>query len=124
MYNKFLLHNRILVGIILGGILGIVCIVGASLRSSESLETVYLLSFWYNRVLIGFVVGSISKNTLKLRILHGAVFGGLISFGFYSATDFSDLIGFIAGIVYGVIIALVIYHFDNLKSKKIKSNQE
>jgi flagellar biosynthesis protein FliR len=114
------MHNRVLVGIISGAVLGVICILGANLRSSEPLGTVYLLSFWYNRVLIGLVVGLISKNTLKLRIFHGAVFGTMVSFGFYSATDFQDVVGFIAGIVYGVLIALAIFYFDNLKAKKAK----
>jgi len=112
-------HKRVLIGIISGAILGVVCILGASMRSSEPLGTVYLFSFWFNRVLIGLVVGLISKNTLKLRIVHGALFGTLISFGFYSATAFSDVVGFIAGIVYGIIIALVIYYFDNKEDKKV-----
>lgn len=114
------MHKRVLVGIISGAILGVVCIIGASLRSSEPLGTIYLLAFWYNRVLIGLVVGLISKNTLKLRVAHGAFFGTLVSFAFYSATSFADVVGFIAGIIYGVIIALAIYYFDNWEAKKSK----
>lgn len=116
------MHKRVLVGIISGAVLGVVCIIGASLRSTEQLETIYLFSFWFNRVLIGLVVGLISKNTLKLRIIHGAMFGTLVSFGFYSATNFADVVGFIAGIVYGVLIALAIYNFDKLESKKAEVN--
>ena len=114
------MHKRVLIGIISGAILGVVCILGANLRSTETLETTYLFAFWFNRVLIGLVVGLISRNILKLRIIHGALFGTLISFGFYSATSFEDIIGFIAGIFYGVIIALVIFYFDSLEDKKIK----
>lgn len=114
------MHKRVLIGIITGAILGVICILGANLRSTETLETTYLFAFWFNRVLIGLVVGLISKNILKLRIAHGAFFGTLVSFGFYSATNFKDLIGFIAGIVYGVIIALVIYYFDTLEDKKTR----
>jgi hypothetical protein len=112
-------HKRVLIGIISGAILGVVCILGASLRSSEPLGTVYLFSFWFNRVLIGLVVGLISKNTLKLRIFHGALFGTLVSFGFHSATAFKDIVGFFAGIIYGVLIALVIYYFDNREEKSV-----
>ena len=112
------MHKRVIIGIISGAILGIVCVLGANLRSTETLETTYLLAFWFNRVLIGLLVGLISKNVLKLRIVHGALFGALVSFGFYSATNFKDVIGFIAGIVYGVIIAIVIYEFDKAQDKK------
>ena len=112
------MHKRVLIGIISGALLGVVCILGATLRSSETLVTNYLFAFWYNRVIIGLVVGLISRNALKLRIFHGAVFGTLVSFAFYSSTNYSDLMGFIAGIVYGVIIALVIYYFDKSEENK------
>ena len=42
-------------------------------------------------------------NTLRV-IGRGAFLGLLVSFAFYSSTGFRDVIGFIAGIVYGVII--------------------
>jgi len=116
------MHKRVLIGIISGALLGVVCIIGASLRSAEALGTSYLFAFWYNRVLIGLVVGLISRNTLKLRIAHGAFFGTLVSFAFYSATGFADVVGFIAGIVYGVLIALAIYYFDKWEEKKAKED--
>jgi hypothetical protein len=37
-------------------------------------------------------------------LLRGALFGLLVSFGFYSATGFQDHISFVAGILYGAII--------------------
>jgi len=115
------MHKRVLIGIISGALLGVVCIIGATLRSTEALGTSYLIAFWYNRVLIGLVVGLISRNTLKLRILHGVMFGTLVSFAFYSSTNFADVVGFIAGIIYGVIISLVIYYFDKKEMNKTKS---
>lgn len=113
------MHKRVLIGIISGAILGVVCIVGASLRNSEPLGTTYLFAFWFNRVLIGLVIGLISKNTLKLRLVHGALFGTLVSFAFYSATAFKDIVGFLAGIVYGVLISLFIYYYDNREEKSV-----
>jgi len=112
------MHKRVLIGIICGALLGVFCIIGAILRSAEPLGINYLIAFWYNRVLIGLVVGLISKNTLKIRVLHGVIFGSIVSFAFYSATNYADLIGFIAGIVYGVLISLAIYYFDNKEMKK------
>jgi len=106
--------KRLLVGILLGAILGVVCIVGASIRSEEAISRSYLFAFWYNRVIIGLVIGLMPKDTLKRMLVKGAVLGFVVSFAFYSSTEFNDLVGFIAGIVYGVIIAGVLSYFiDN-----------
>ncbi len=97
--------RRILISLLAGALLGVVCIVGAQLRYSNQLETVYLLSFWFNRVLIGLVIGLASRcSTLPKALIRGAIFGAFVSFAFYSSTGFYDMTGFIAGIVYGVII--------------------
>jgi hypothetical protein len=43
------------------------------------------------------------KNTGE-AVMRGSVLGLLVSFAFFSSTGFIDVIGFIAGIVYGIII--------------------
>ncbi len=99
--------KRMAVTLISGALLGIVCIVGASLRSETGLETTYLFSFWYNRVLMGVAIGLAARATsLGRALLRGALLGLLVSFAFYSSTGFGDAMGFGAGIVYGVIIEL------------------
>ncbi len=103
------MNKRIWIGLISGAILGVVCIIGASLRSSEPLSSTYLFAFWYNRLMIGLVIGLLQKNTLKNYLMKGVVIGIFISFAFYSSTNFQDLVGFIAGIVYGALIPLAIY---------------
>ena len=97
--------RRMLVCIITGALLGVVCIIGAQLRSGFEKDAVYLFSFWFNRLLMGLVIGLAwnKLNTLQ-AIGRGATLGLLVSFAFYSSTGFEDVIGFIAGIVYGVII--------------------
>ncbi len=93
--------------LVTGALLGVVCIVGASLRSNEPLALSYLFAFWYNRVLMGAFIGIVplpKKNAHAL--LMGAAIGLFISFAFYSATNFHDLIGFIVGIPYGLIIVV------------------
>jgi hypothetical protein len=42
-------------------------------------------------------------------IARGAILGLLVSFAFYSSTGFADIIGLIAGIIYGVIIEYVAF---------------
>ena len=101
-------NRRMLVCIITGALLGVVCIVGAQLRSGFAHDVSFLFSFWFNRLLMGIVIGlAWSKLNTMQAIARGAILGLLVSFAFYSSTGFADIIGFIAGIVYGVIIEYV-----------------
>lgn len=105
------MNKRLIYGLILGGILGIVCIVGASLRMPGELKTLYLFSFWFNRLLIGLVIGLFTKpKTIAIGIIRGIFLGAFVSFAFYSATEFKDLMGFLAGVVYGIIIETVLFY--------------
>lgn len=97
--------RRMLVCIITGALLGVICIVGAQLRSGFTNEAYYLFSFWFNRLLLGVVIGlACGRLNILQAIGRGAFLGLLVSFAFYSSMGFKDVIGFIAGIVYGVII--------------------
>ena len=97
--------RRMLVCIITGAALGVICIIGAQVRSGFEKDAVYLFSFWFNRLLMGIVIGlAWSKLNTIQAIARGAILGLLVSFAFYSSTGFADIIGFIAGIVYGMII--------------------
>ncbi|MGM0436496.1 MAG: hypothetical protein ACQEQA_05540 [Bacillota bacterium] len=105
--------KRILLGTALGALLGVVCILGALIRSEETLSTVYLIAFWYNRVIIGIALGiALPVKTLKHALVRGGLIGLAISFAFYLTTDFNDFVGFFAGIVYGFIIGYVLYLYD------------
>ncbi|PKL00383.1 MAG: hypothetical protein CVV56_06590 [Tenericutes bacterium HGW-Tenericutes-1] len=114
------MNKRLIIGLIAGAILGVVCIIGASLRSSEPLSSNYLFAFWYNRVIIGLAIGLLGKNSLKLYILKGVIIGTMVSFAFYSSTNYQDLMGFIAGVVYGTIIPVAIYLINDYKKTTIE----
>ncbi|NLC54985.1 MAG: hypothetical protein GX769_03795 [Erysipelothrix sp.] len=93
-------------GALIGGVLlGIVCVIGAYIRSGGSADPNFVFSLWYNRVVMGLVIGapwpSISRQN---AILRGAILGLLVSFAFYSSTGYADPISFVAGVVYGIII--------------------
>lgn len=104
--------RRLKVTMITGAILGVVCIIGASLRNTEPLANYYLFAFWFNRFLMGFVFGVMPfSKPLKMLLIRGFIVGLLVSFAFYSATNFLDLTGFLVGGVYGVIIEFVAYKF-------------
>jgi len=97
--------RRMLICIITGALLGVVCIIGAQLRSGFANEAYYLFAFWFNRLLMGIVIGlAWNKLNTMQAIARGAILALLVSFAFYSSTGFKDVIGFIAGIVYGIII--------------------
>lgn len=109
------LNQRFLISVITGAILGVICIVGAQLRSGFEREAIYLFAFWYNRLLLGIFIGLIGRIPLKKALFRGIIIGLIVSFAFYSATGFDDVTGFIAGILYGVIIEFVAF-------KMVKSN--
>lgn len=105
--------KRLIIGVITGSLLGVVCIVGAQLRYEGMLDGTYLMSFWLNRFLMGFVIALLPNCKVWWRLLiRGSLVGLLIGFTFYSATNYYDLTGFLVSAVYGVIIAFVIYKFD------------
>ncbi len=108
-----MLTKRMKVSLITGAILGVVCIVGAPIRSDFGIGAAYLFAFWYNRLLMGFVIGLLDgKMGLPKVLYRGAGIGLIVSFAFYSSTGFGDPVGFIAGIIYGVIIEFVAIKFE------------
>jgi hypothetical protein len=102
------MNKRLIITLSTGAILGILCIIGAQNRFGGALTTSYMFGFWFNRLLMGLVFGLLPPlKNMKLLILRGTLLGLVVSFGFYSATEFMDLPGFLVGMVYGVIIELV-----------------
>jgi len=106
--------QRMKISIVAGALLGVVCILGAQLRSGFEREALYLFAFWYNRLLMGVVIGFAKEaKELKRALVRGALLGLLVSFAFYSATGFEDVVGFAAGIGYGIIIEYAAYRFTH-----------
>ena len=108
---------RLKTAIIMGALLGVLCIVGASYRLGIRGNHIFLLGMWYNRLLMGIVIGLLAdKKKLKL-ILRGAILGLLVSLAFFISTEFQDLTGFLAGIAYGVIIDYVSTNYSHFVLK-------
>jgi hypothetical protein len=58
---------------------------------------------------MGLVIGLTPKPKSKMMtVARGALLGMIVSFAFYLGTGLVDHTSFVAGILYGVIIALVI----------------
>ena len=109
-----MLTKRMKICIASGAVLGVICIVGASVRSDFQSDAYFLFSLWYNRLIMGMVVGlAVGNLSLPKAIGRGAIFGLLISFAFYSSTGFYDVISFLAGVIYGMIIEFIAFKYHN-----------
>lgn len=103
--ERNIMSKRLKVALLGGAILGLVCVVGAYLRSGGTDSPSFIFALWFNRVIIGLVVGAPWDTSSKSKnLLRGGLLGLLVSFAFYSSTGFTDHISFIAGVVYGVIL--------------------
>jgi hypothetical protein len=99
------MNRRMIESLIGGALLGIVCVIGASIRSGFTADSIFVFALWFNRLIIGLVIGAPWPKTNKSRaLIRGGILGLLVSFAFYSATSFVDPVSFGAGIVYGVIL--------------------
>ena len=99
------MSKRLKTALLGGALLGIICVVGAYLRSGSSASPTFIFALWFNRVIIGLAIGAPWPAVTKSKaLLRGAVLGLLVSFAFYSSTGFVDPVSFVAGIVYGIIL--------------------
>ena len=113
-----MITKRMWVCLASGAILGVICIIGALVRSGFESDLYFLFSLWYNRLIMGLVIGAAWKNlSLVKTIGRGALLGLIVSFAFYSSTGFLDLVSFLAGIIYGIIIEYVAFKFVVVRSK-------
>jgi hypothetical protein len=106
--------KRMKICIALGTILGVVCIIGASIRSGFQSDVSFLFALWYNRLIMGIMIGLASRSRDLLKAAgRGALFGLLVSFAFYASTGFSDIVSFLAGIIYGMIIETFAFKYGD-----------
>ena len=109
-------HKKLRIGLAtgLGIILGIFCIIGQSTRMPEPPlpnATIYLLGAWYNRVIMGILIGSADDwQFLKTKsqwllnaVIRGAILGALVSVSFGLLHQRLELVYFFAGIVWGIL---------------------
>jgi hypothetical protein len=99
------MNKRLKVALIGGVLLGLICVAGAYIRSGLTASPIFVFALWFNRVIIGLVVGAPWTVTIRSKaLLRGALLGLIVSFAFYSSTGFVDPISFVMGILYGVIL--------------------
>ena len=109
--------KRIILAIVIGAVLGIFCILGAGGRvGGWPGNEILLIGLWYNRVIMGVIIG-LAGDLLLIKkgknakwvnaIIRGAILGLLIALQFYLSSNLLDLLSFLAGIMYGVIIDVI-----------------
>ena len=108
--------------ILLGAILGIFCIIGIGYRVGFQNNELFLISAWYNRVIMGLVIGLVvslkmTPGKKAISFIRGALLGLGVSFAWFLSTEFRDPMGFAAGILYGVIIDMTATYYSEKKSK-------
>jgi len=106
--------KRMKISIVSGAVLGMICIIGAWVRSGLQVDATFLFALWYNRLVMGLVIGLSGKIIgWPKMLIRGAFFGLIVSFAFYLSTGFNDIVSFIAGIVYGIIIEYFAFKYGN-----------
>jgi hypothetical protein len=100
--------KRLITSVLLGAFLGIFCIIGVGMRVGYSGNWLFLIAMWYNRVVMGFVIGimkdfKVAKGSWN-EVIRGALVGIIISSTIFVSSEFRDIPAFFAGVVYGIII--------------------
>jgi len=107
--------KRLTLSVISGVILGVFCIIGASSRLGWEGNQLLIFSLWYNRLVMGVLIGAAGKLVIVNKdwnwIVRGAGLGLIVSAAYFLTSGATDWVSFIAGIVYGVIIEYVLNRF-------------
>lgn len=101
-------NRRVIIGILVGAALGILCIVGVGGRIGFEDNEMFLFGMWYNRVVMGLLIGLASGLKIidsdKNFIVRGLILGLVVTSAITFTTGFRDLPSFFAGLAYGPII--------------------
>jgi len=74
-----MLTKRLKICIATGAVLGVFCIVGAFVRSGFQSEAYLLFALWYNRLMMGLVIGLADGNLgWPKAIGRGALFSSMV----------------------------------------------
>ncbi len=108
--------KRIILSVMMGAVLGVLCIVGVGTRIGYGGNELFLFAMWYNRIVMGLLIGLAYDvkiiDTDKNFILRGSLLGLIVSSAITFTSGFRDWPSFFAGIGYGVIIDFVATRFE------------
>lgn len=109
------MNKRIGLSILTGAILGIFCIIGASVRIGWQGNQLLIFALWYNRLIMGLLIGLAGNLIIVKRdwnwVLRGASLGFVVSTAYFFTSGAVDWVSLFAGVVYGVIIEFVLKRF-------------
>lgn len=101
-------NRRLSLGVLSGALLGVLCIVGVGMRVGYAGNELYLFAMWYNRVVMGLMIGLAGGLTIvdspKNRYVRGLLLGFVVTSAIMLTSGFRDWPSFFAGLAYGVII--------------------
>ena len=106
------MNKKLRLAISAGIILGIFCIIGAAFRLGWQGNQLILFSLWYNRAMMGLLIGLAGGMVIlqgKLNwLVRGAGLGLAVSAAYFFTSAAQDWVSFLAGGVYGVIIEFIL----------------
>ena len=106
------MKKRLLIALGSGAVLGVICVLGASVRLGWSGNQLLIVSLWYNRLIMGLVIG-LAKDLEIIKgeynwILRGVLLGLGISAAYFLTAGAGDWVSFLVGPIYGIIIEFVL----------------
>lgn len=107
-----MVDKKLKVSIMTGALLGVICIIGGGIRMGFSGNELYLFALWYNRLIMGILIGLTKMEPGINGLIKGGNLGLMVSLAFYLSTGMTDRVSFFAGIIYGVIIVAVVRKYE------------
>lgn len=106
------MKKRLLIALLSGAGLGVLCVLGASLRLGWHGNQLLIVSLWFNRLVMGLLLG-LAGDLVLIRgeanwILRGALLGLVVSAAYFLTAGASDWVSFLAGGIYGMIIEFIL----------------
>ena len=111
------MNKRVLTALVSGAVLGLICVLGASVRLGWAGNQLLIVSLWYNRLIMGLLIG-LAGDLVLIKgksnwILRGALLGLVVSAAYFLTEGAGDQISFWIGSVYGIIIEFVLRKQNN-----------
>ena len=114
------MKRRMKTSLFISLILGIICVLGFIFREGFTNNFYFILALFYNRLLMGFVIGLLPNEKRILVLLRGAFIGLVVAFAFYLSTYFHDPVSLFAGIIYGLIIDAFASKYSNVFTRGVQ----
>ncbi|MBI9051605.1 MAG: hypothetical protein JEZ00_19435 [Anaerolineaceae bacterium] len=97
--------KRLLAGAISGALMGVICLIGASQRAGGWAGNEWMLfGLWFNRLLLGLIIGSIFVPNIVKRFIVAVLWGLAMGLAWYVSSGMHDLAAFLITMLYGIII--------------------